>query len=284
MVIPLLLAALLAVPFSLLRDEMDTEEIRKDRYWVAKSHSTRHYPVLIGGDSRVFRGISPDHFQEEFGYEAFNYAYWSNGLGRIYLQGLEEKVEMDADQKLIVLGISPHSLTPRAAKCEHYLYETGRSKEQVIQHLYLSRLQEIFAPYSALELIRKLTGKAGPSNYRIIYHPNGWVESWWLVPDTTYSTQFYEEIFTGNRVSEEVVEDLLEYVERWTAMGIRVAGFRPPTSHAIRQLELLKGGFDEADFVERFTAADVGLREKRLAFHLGAEPPKVQRFLGESID
>ncbi len=35
---------------------------------------------------------------------------------------------------------------------------------------------------------------------------------------------------------------------------------------------------------ERFTAADVGLREKRLAFHLGPEPPKVQRFIGESID
>ena len=36
--------------------------------------------------------------------------------------------------------------------------------------------------------------------------------------------------------------------------------------------------------LERFTAADIGLRERRLAFHLGAEPPKVQRFIGESID
>ncbi|MFT3665178.1 MAG: MFS transporter [Piscinibacter sp.] len=35
---------------------------------------------------------------------------------------------------------------------------------------------------------------------------------------------------------------------------------------------------------ERFTAADVGLREKRLAFHLGTEPPKVHRYIGESID
>ena len=35
---------------------------------------------------------------------------------------------------------------------------------------------------------------------------------------------------------------------------------------------------------ERFTAAAVGLREKRLAFHLGAEPPKVQRYVGESIE
>ncbi len=36
--------------------------------------------------------------------------------------------------------------------------------------------------------------------------------------------------------------------------------------------------------LERFTAADVGLREKRLAFHLGSEHPKVQRFIGEAID
>lgn len=36
--------------------------------------------------------------------------------------------------------------------------------------------------------------------------------------------------------------------------------------------------------LERFTAADVGLRERRMAFHLGAEPPKVQRFIGEAID
>jgi MFS family permease len=35
--------------------------------------------------------------------------------------------------------------------------------------------------------------------------------------------------------------------------------------------------------LERFTASDVGLRERRLAFHLGDEPPRVQRFIGESI-
>lgn len=33
--------------------------------------------------------------------------------------------------------------------------------------------------------------------------------------------------------------------------------------------------------LERFTASDVGLRERRLAFHLGGEPPRVQRYLGE---
>jgi hypothetical protein len=35
---------------------------------------------------------------------------------------------------------------------------------------------------------------------------------------------------------------------------------------------------------ERFTAADIGLRERRLAFHLGAEAPKVVRYIGDPLD
>lgn len=33
--------------------------------------------------------------------------------------------------------------------------------------------------------------------------------------------------------------------------------------------------------LERFTAADVGLRERRLVFHLGTEPPRVQRYVAD---
>ena len=35
---------------------------------------------------------------------------------------------------------------------------------------------------------------------------------------------------------------------------------------------------------ERFTAADAELRERRHAFHVGAEPPKVTRYVAEAID
>jgi hypothetical protein len=252
----ILITALLAVPFYYLRDEMDTEELKKNRYWIAKANNKKSYPVVFGGDSRVFRGISPDHFEVEFnGYETYNYAFWSNGMGRIYLEGIEKKVDSSSDQQVIVLGISPHSLTPNAAECAHFRYEMSRSKEQVLQNLYLSKVQEVFAPYGALELAEKALGKSQPSNYRITYHQNGWVESYWIQPDTGYSAQFYEEIFTENRVSEEVTEILLEFVERWTRMGIHVVGFRPPTSNTIRMLEHERGGFVEETFVDRFTRA-----------------------------
>tara|TARA_R110001583_G_scaffold195522_2_gene375099 strand:- start:4711 stop:6351 length:1641 start_codon:yes stop_codon:yes gene_type:complete len=35
--------------------------------------------------------------------------------------------------------------------------------------------------------------------------------------------------------------------------------------------------------LERFTAADAGLREQRLAFHLGPDEPRVQRYVGEPM-
>ncbi len=252
----LLITALLSLPVYFLRDEMDTEEIKMHRYWIGKTHHSKKYPVLFGGDSRTFRGISPDHFAAEFdGYQAYNYAYWSNGMGRVYLEGIGKMVDLESDRKVIVLGVSPHSLTDRAAQCRHYLAEKQRSKEEVLQHYYLSVFSEYFAPYSLREVRRKLTGKSKPSNYRISYHQNGWVESFWIKPDTGYSAQFYETIFTDNMVSEEVIGTLLDFVERWTAMGITVAGFRPPTSQTIRKLEKELGGFDEEVFVKLFTGA-----------------------------
>jgi MFS family permease len=36
--------------------------------------------------------------------------------------------------------------------------------------------------------------------------------------------------------------------------------------------------------LERFTAFDAGLREQRLAFHLGDDPPRVKRFVAQSLD
>jgi len=35
--------------------------------------------------------------------------------------------------------------------------------------------------------------------------------------------------------------------------------------------------------LERFTAGDAGLRERRLGFHIGPQPPAVRRLVGESL-
>lgn len=272
-----LMAALLALLFYFLRDEMDTEEIKKHRHWIAKTRSSETYPIVFGGDSRVFRGLSPADFSEEFyGIESFNYAYWANGYGKGYLMGIEEKLDSTADFRLILLGLTPHSLTPKTAKSAHYHWEKSRSKEHVLQSLYLSKVQEVFAPYGALELVDKLTGKSKPNNYRITYHSNGWVESYWMVPDTSHSARFYKDLFTDDPVSQEVIDGLMEFVSRWTSEGIYVVAYRPPTSHTIRGYEHELGGFVESDFVEQFQNAG--------GFWIPVSPDDYQTFDGSHLE
>jgi quinol monooxygenase YgiN len=41
--------------------------------------------------------------------------------------------------------------------------------------------------------------------------------------------------------------------------------------------------FEHQRRIERFTAGDAGLRERRLSFHIGEQPPVVRRLVGETL-
>ena len=224
----IILVALLSMLIFHSRDEMDTEVLRKQQYWMAKGRNTNTYPVVFGGDSRVFRGLSPKHFSSEFmDLAAYNYAYWSNGYGKDYLEGLEAKVDSGADTRMIILGLSPHTLTRKAARCDHYRDVMKRSGERGFVSAGMNRINEVFTPFKALDLTAKMSGKAKASGVRITYHSDGWVESYWIVPDTAHAAQFYKDIFKDNPVDQEVIKGLLDFVRRWTRMGIHVVAFRP---------------------------------------------------------
>ena len=251
-----LLTLLLSVPFYFLRDEMDTETIRKNRYWAIKTRNTQTYDIVFGGDSRTFRGISPAHFAAGLeGRRVYNYAYWANGFGTDYLEGVESKIDTTSPFQMIILGITPHSLTEKTARSPHYHFEISRARKSTVQTVFLSWLEEYFAPYGIIELSEKLTGRSGPHNKRIIYHDDGWVETWWIKPDTMNAAKSYKNLFEGDPVSDAVIADLMEYVERWTGRGIYVVGFRPPASYTIRQYEELRGGFSEPALTKRFREA-----------------------------
>jgi hypothetical protein len=252
----ILVVALLSLLIYGSREKMDTESLRNRKYWIAKGRNSNTYPIVFGGDSRVFRGLSPKHFSSEFnGIAAYNYAYWSNGYGKDYLEGLEAKVDSGADTRIIILGLSPHSLTRKAARSYHYLEVIKSSGENGLIWTGINRINEVFTPFKALDLTAKIIGQAKPPNTRITYHSDGWVETYWIVPDTSHATDFYKDIFKDNPVDEEVIEGLLDFVGRWTRMGIHVVAFRPPTSYTLVQYEKEDGSFMEETFIKEFTAA-----------------------------
>jgi len=253
---------------NLLRDEADMLPFENKRYWILKTHSEKKFPVVFGGDSRIYRGISPDDFAAEFKSESsenqgrsmpdmsgVNLGYSANGYHPEYMDFLEKRLDMKAEQPVIVLGISAHPFSRIGMKARNYFWEkNGRKKEEIIQYMHFYRLNKLFAPFDIMDLLYGVRQKKSQSNLQLTYHFNGWMESHELKPDTTFYNRRYNNAFTNNLYDSLGTEGFFKRVSEWTGKGITVVGFRTPVSHTLTHLEDSLSGFSVPEFRQQFEA------------------------------
>ena len=239
----------LVASITLFRKEKSVLSIENKRYWISKSYSEETFPVVMAGDSRVFRGLSPEAFEEAYpGMSAINLGYSSNGFHPIYMDFLEGRLDKNAKDPVIVLGISAYSFSRNGSGSYSYRAEASRKKEEVIQYMNFYRLSKLFAPLNILETTGMAEKNNWHENYYIKYHFDGWMESYWVRPDTSYSDQFYKVIFKDNKYFENAVGVLSRQIRIWTDEGINVVAFRTPTTQSIRMLEDSLSGFEIEPF------------------------------------
>jgi hypothetical protein len=103
------LVLIFVTAITLFRNEKSVLSVENKRYWINKTFSKETFPVVLAGDSLVFRGLSPEAFEEEWpGMSAVNLGYSSNGYHPQYMNFLEERLDKNATYPVIVLGISAH--------------------------------------------------------------------------------------------------------------------------------------------------------------------------------
>lgn len=251
-----LITVLVSILVFVTRDKQDFEHIRNRRYWIEKAQSKKKYTLLFAGDSRVFRGISPDDFEKALkGYKGYNLGFSSNGYSIEYMDEIERRLDCSVSKPIVVLGITAYGFTEKGFRSDHFKAERMRPREDVIQYMYLTSVNEYFARVSPLTLIRRMFNKPKPKNFQITYHYNGWMESYWIQPDTMNAYPVYQTIFNGNICKRDYIEVLLDRVNKWTEEGILVFGFRPPATHYLLQLEEQMGEFDARGFESEFQNA-----------------------------
>lgn len=232
------------------------EQTEYKRFWIEKTHNSSRFNLLVCGDSRVYRGVSSAVVAEEAGkdYRAFNYGYSSGSYSSFMLDQIEMKLDNDADSKVIMLGITPYSLTPKAILDEHIQEELARKKEEILEYKYLVPIKRIFEPMTLQQLFPKkdideTAVVNAPVYHQEFYSRQGWVASWKIPSDSTSALTEYVRDFTNNKVSQVVEDSLIERVSTWTRHGIKVFAFRPPTTLAMVQLEDSISGFNQSRFV-----------------------------------
>lgn len=217
-----------------------------ERFWTKKVFAKAEYDIVVLGDSRVYRGISPACFNEVLeGYNTLNFGYSNGGLNKTIFKAAESKLSKKSEQKIIVLGVSAFSINPLSLRNSQYLQELTRPREEVYERLYLNKHLHFFSPVNPEQVIDLLKGKKVDNNYISIYHDNGWVESEKIVIDTMEAMPYYKKDFSQHLTSYELVSDLCVQIKDWREQGILVFAFRPPASVPLSNLEDSVGLYNE---------------------------------------
>jgi hypothetical protein len=189
--ITVLFAAILvgALSFVLPKNE---EKYFAEHFWTRKTHSTQKYQVVVMGDSRVYRGISPEAMKPALpGLKILNFGYSNGGLNPLMYRVAESRLDIDANAKVIVLGISANTLTAYTENNNQYVQELARPREEVLERLWLSPVKYWFSPTSPEGLKDHFWGEAHENYYTNEYHLNGYVKSEKFPADTMEAIPSY---------------------------------------------------------------------------------------------
>lgn len=221
--------------------------IENNSFWKRKTFDKKKYSIVAAGDSRVYRGVSPEVMNEVLsGYRIINFGYGSAGFSKLMLQEIDKRIDYSADNKVVVLGITPLSLTNEGFKNWHLTFELKTKKEELMELIYFKHVLQFFIPFTFKKFEDKIKGKEFVTSLTQEYMPSGWVASSESRPWPSAAIQSYKTRFIRNQVTEDNINTLMEQVEIWVDKGVKVLGMRPPTTHEMVALEDSVSGYNEA--------------------------------------
>lgn len=249
------LAAVLVVALSFVFPK-DSEKYLGELFWTRKTFAPAKYNMILMGDSRVYRALSPEIIETKLpGLKVLNFAYSNGGLNQVMFDAAEKKLARNSHPKIIVLGVSANSITDYSAGNQQYIQELTRPPEEVLERFYLNPVRYWFSSTSPEKLKQHFSAKTDSAYYLNTYFMNGYVESEKFPVDTTAAISSYIDDFKNYKVDSAHLNVLYNQVRKWSENGITVVGFVPPVSQSMRILEDTLGLFDEAAIKAGFEKA-----------------------------
>lgn len=218
-----------------------------NEFWIKKTHKKYKKNIVIGGDSRVYRGVSVRAFLENApdGLDVINLGFSSAGYSNEYIDFLISRINHLDSPKILILGITPHSLTENALKNKAFHQYKRIQGFKKFRGLYLSKYLKVFSPYKLSDFINSKYNISN-GNYFENFTSAGWVGSSRLPMDSTKALINYKKIFSSIKVNKGSADNLCARIKKLTDNGVIVIVFRPPTTMQMENLEDTLSGFNES--------------------------------------
>ena len=226
------------------------------RLWARKISWHQSADAVLAGDSRVLGGVSPAEMRKTLGdWRILNYGFASNLYVPEYLEALESLLDASSPTRVILLGITPHSLTEDPDVTGQFAELKGLSRGQIYMDIHLAPISSFVEYMSFRDALHGLIPSLGEGRTEKTLHPDGWLAYRRDPPGKKRELKKYYRMYEKSRVSAEMVEELNRYVTRWSQSGIRVYGFLMPSCREMVELEEQYSGFEQQQFVEGFEKA-----------------------------
>ena len=233
-----------------------------DSFWRAKMAAVGTADVVVAGDSRVYRGVDPVALAgESSSGVVVNFGFSGTGFDKGYLNATRGMLS-STGARVIVLGVTPHSLTTAAVLKNTYndykqFYGVRLHPWQILVARILDRVPPI-----TFANLRNMLFSRPPNNLstgpRTHFSANGYAARLTVGQDsdqTRKTMRHYSTIFNANQVAEPIVLDLFRFCEDCRASGVIVVAFRPPTTDEMEAIENSESGFNKSMFAASFEEA-----------------------------
>ncbi|WP_411030448.1 hypothetical protein [Spongiimicrobium sp. 3-5] len=227
-----------------------------NEFWIKKTHQKAKKNIVIGGNSRIYRGVSVESVLSAIdeSLTGVNLGYSALGYNDEYLDFLLSRLDTKSKTKIVVLGIDPGPLTDIAAENKSFKSYKKVNYSEVLKTLYINPFFSISAyrPSEIAKLfVEDTTNLKGfievRENYFGKYDKDGWVASYKIPSNPSEALPVYKKFATDNNVvlSKKIIENLLLRLADFRKQDIDVVAFRPPSTKAMQEWENKEFGFDE---------------------------------------
>ena len=99
------------------------------QFWQLKISQPPVDDLVLAGNSRIFLGLAPRHMAQALpGRKIYNFGFVACSLERLYLEHATRLLDISSPRPSLVVGITPHSLTPqtRSNKSQGYMHWSGQ--------------------------------------------------------------------------------------------------------------------------------------------------------------
>jgi hypothetical protein len=241
--------------FVWVRPDEISSRFDKERFWVQKTHSSAIYNMVFIGDSRTYHGIVPEKIEHIFSdsIKVLNFGYSSAGLNSILINTAVSKLDSNLYPKMVIFGITLFSLTKETSTNDHFMQENNRTFFDRINRLYANEYLKIFEPTNFTTILNKIRGNK--NGYYESFEKGGWVSSRKIPSDTNEAYSIYEKRLSNTIIEKSMIDTIMYFTNKLNKKGIKVYGFRPPTTSSLRNLEDSLMRFNEKEFIDKFNKA-----------------------------